>query len=159
MIHPTWCRHMTRPDEVILPIPSDAAYRLWAKGKLFLFHGWFEVVVQLGLKKGSLLVFNPLDATTFKVSYFIDGVIGNSYWTWLTSASCRFSVIPEFILPNCYAYTSTDVNAVIYIGNNMFDVKIQTIGGQAGFSKGIDVVVHQFHLEAGCYMVFAKLFG
>ncbi|MFS7954720.1 putative transcription factor B3-Domain family [Helianthus anomalus] len=134
-----------------MAIPSDASYRLWgkdkaptnvllhidngrsysvlvnsAKGILFLFHGWSEVVVQLGLKKGSLLVFNPLDATTFK--------------TWLTSALCRFSVIPEFILPKLYTYTSTDFNV-------------------ASFSKGIDVVVHQFHLEARCYMVFTKLFG
>ncbi|MFS7941684.1 hypothetical protein Hanom_Chr06g00479141 [Helianthus anomalus] len=68
----------------------------------------------------------------------------NSCWTWLTSTSCRFSVIPESILPKCYAYTSTDVNAVIYIG---------------WFLKGIDVVVHQFHLDAGCYMMFTKLFG
>ncbi|MFS7934468.1 hypothetical protein Hanom_Chr05g00391881 [Helianthus anomalus] len=125
----------------------------------FFFNGWSQVVLDLGLKQENLLVFNPVNATTFKISYFIDGVLGSSFSTWLTSADSHFSVIPKAIVAKYCGYTSTNVNATIYIANKMFDVKIERIRGQVGFTKGLDVVVDQFLLDSGCYLIFMKLFG
>ncbi|MFS7945888.1 putative transcription factor B3-Domain family [Helianthus anomalus] len=76
---------MNGADEVLLAIPSDAVSKLWgndktpknviiqtqdgrkfnvsiseAKGKNFFFHGWSNVVKHLQLKKGCLVLFNPL---------------------------------------------------------------------------------------------------
>uniref|UniRef100_A0A251T2L8 DNA-binding pseudobarrel domain-containing protein n=1 Tax=Helianthus annuus TaxID=4232 RepID=A0A251T2L8_HELAN len=73
---PWFCRLMNVADEVILSIPGDAAVKLWgvgkgptnviihiedgrlfnvslsaAKGKLFFFHGWSNVVEHLRLTK------------------------------------------------------------------------------------------------------------
>ncbi|KAJ0907323.1 hypothetical protein HanRHA438_Chr07g0297571 [Helianthus annuus] len=36
---------------------------------------------------------------------------------------------------------------------------IQRIGDHVGFTKGLDVVVDQFLLGGGCYLVFTKLLG
>ncbi|KAJ0832081.1 putative transcription factor B3-Domain family [Helianthus annuus] len=157
-------------------IPSDAACKLWgtdkaptnvllqtedgrtfivclseAKGKLFLFHGWSNVVIHLRLKKGCLVIFNPVDCTTFKLRYFVDGVSRSSIWTSL--------VIPDCILPKCYDYTSNDLISTIYIGNKTFHIKIEMVDGKLGFTNGIDVIVSQFQLETGCYLVFTKCFG
>ncbi|KAF5760169.1 putative DNA-binding pseudobarrel domain superfamily [Helianthus annuus] len=108
---------MNKADEVILSIPSDAACKLWgvdkapanvmihtddgrifnvwlseSKENLFFFQGWSNVTQHLGLSKGCLVVFNPLDCTTFKVSYFLDGVSGSSFWTCLLHTSSHFYV-------------------------------------------------------------------
>uniref|UniRef100_A0A251S0E2 Putative DNA-binding pseudobarrel domain-containing protein n=1 Tax=Helianthus annuus TaxID=4232 RepID=A0A251S0E2_HELAN len=108
---------MNVADEVILSIPDDAAVKLWgvdkgrtnviihiedgrlfnvslsaAKRKLFFFHGWSNVVEHLRLTKGCLVVFNPLDCTTFKLTYFVDGVSRSSFWTYLLPPSSNFYV-------------------------------------------------------------------
>ncbi|KAJ0913442.1 putative transcription factor B3-Domain family [Helianthus annuus] len=150
------------PTNVLLHTEDGRSFIVFineAKGKLFLFHGWSNVVIHLRLKKGCLVIINPVDSTTFKLSYFVDGVSRSSFWTSLASTSSHFSVIPDCILPKCYNYTSNDVNSIIYIGNKMFYVKIETVGGKVGFTNGIDVIVREFHLEAGCCSVFTKFFG
>ncbi|KAJ0600071.1 hypothetical protein HanIR_Chr03g0112391 [Helianthus annuus] len=65
-----------------------------SKGNLFFFHGWSNVTQHLGLSKGCFVVFNPLDCTTFKLTHFIDGVSGSSFWTYLLRTSSHFYVIP-----------------------------------------------------------------
>ncbi|MFS7930090.1 putative transcription factor B3-Domain family [Helianthus anomalus] len=181
---PCFCRHMNQADEVLLAIPSDVASKLWgddkaptnvliqsedgrtfnvslseAKGRHFFFHGWSNVVIHLRLKKGCLVVFNPVDYTTFKVTYFINGVSRSSFWTSLLSTTYHFTVIPECILPKSYDYTSNDTISTINIGNKTFHVKIETLDGKAGFTNGIDVIVAQFQLEADCYLLFTNFFG
>ncbi|KAM0024276.1 putative transcription factor B3-Domain family [Helianthus debilis subsp. tardiflorus] len=143
---------MNRADEVILSIPSDAACKLWgvdkaptnvmihtedgrifnvslseSKGKLFFFHGWSNVVIHLRLTKGCLVVFNLVDCTTFKVTYFLDGVSRSSFWTYLLPTSSHFYVIPECILPKTYDYTSNDVISTIIIDNKMFHVSMKRL--------------------------------
>ncbi|KAJ0735311.1 putative DNA-binding pseudobarrel domain superfamily [Helianthus annuus] len=156
---------MNRADEVLPAIPSNVACKLWgtdkaptnvlmqteddrtfnaclseAKGKLFFLHGWSNVVIHLRLTKGCLVIFNPVDCTTFKLTYFLDGVSRSSFWTYLASTTSHFIVIPECILPKCYDYTSNDLISTIYIGNKMFHIKIETIDGKVGFTNGIDVI-------------------
>ncbi|KAM0048061.1 putative transcription factor B3-Domain family [Helianthus debilis subsp. tardiflorus] len=161
---PCLCRHMKKADEIILSIPSDAACKLWgvdkgptnvmihtddgrifnvflseSKGNLFFFHGWSNVTQHLGLSKGCLVVFNPLDCTTFKLTHFIDGVSGSSFWTYLLRTSSHFCVIPEVILPKTFS-TSIDLISTIMIHNNPFHVRIETDDGKFGFTVGIDVI-------------------
>ncbi|XP_035844635.1 uncharacterized protein LOC110937763 [Helianthus annuus] len=180
---PCFCRHMKKADEIILSIPSDAACKLWcvdmgptnvmihtdngrifyvflteSKGNLFFFHGWSNVTQHLGLSKGCFVVFNPLDCTTFKLTHFIDGVSGSSFWTYLLRTSSHFSVIPEVILPETFS-TSIDLISAITINNNPFHVRIETDGGKFGFTVGIDVIVSLLHLEPGCFFIFTKYFG
>ncbi|KAJ0597500.1 putative transcription factor B3-Domain family [Helianthus annuus] len=137
-------RHMNKADEVIMSIPSDAACKLWGvgkaptnvmihtddgrifnvwlsepKGNLFFFQGWSKVTQHLRLSEGCLVVFNPLDCTTFKVTYFLDGGNGSSFWTYLLRTSSHFYVIPEFILPNSFN-TSFDVISTIMMENKTF---------------------------------------
>ncbi|KAJ0746745.1 putative DNA-binding pseudobarrel domain superfamily [Helianthus annuus] len=113
---------MNKADEVILCISSDAACKLWgvdkvptdvmihtddgrifnvwlseSKGNLFFSQGWYNVTQHLGLSKGCSVVFNPLDCTTFEVSYFLDGVSGSSFWTCLLYTSSHFYV--SYFLP------------------------------------------------------------
>ncbi|KAM0071019.1 putative transcription factor B3-Domain family [Helianthus debilis subsp. tardiflorus] len=108
---------MNVANTVILSIPDDAACKLWgvdkgptnvlihtqdgrlfnvslsaAKGKLFLFHGWSNVVEHLSLTKGCLVVFNPVSSTTFKLTSYIDGVSRGSFWTYLLPPSSNFYV-------------------------------------------------------------------
>ncbi|KAJ0604424.1 putative transcription factor B3-Domain family [Helianthus annuus] len=180
---PCFCRHMKKADEIILSIPSDAACKLWgvdmgptnvmihtddghifnvflteSKGNLFFFHGWSNVTQHLGLSKGCFVVFNPLDCTTFKLTPFIDGVSGSSFWTYLLRTSSHFYVIPEVILPETFS-TSIDLISTIMINNNPFHVRIETDGGKFGFTVGIDVIVSLLHLEPGCFLIFTKFFG
>ncbi|KAM0029867.1 putative DNA-binding pseudobarrel domain superfamily [Helianthus debilis subsp. tardiflorus] len=149
---------MNKADEVILCIPSDAACKLWGvdkaptnvmihtddgrifnvwlteyKGIFFFFQGWSNVTQHLGLSEGCLVVFNPLDCTTFKVSYFLDGVSGSSFWTCLLHTSSHFYVIPEVILPKIFN-TSIDVISTIMIENKTFHVMIDTADGKFGFT-------------------------
>ncbi|KAJ0575889.1 putative transcription factor B3-Domain family [Helianthus annuus] len=163
---PCFCRHMKKADEIILSIPSDVACKLWgvdmgptnvdihtddgrifnvclteSKGNLFFFHGWSNVTQHLGLSKGCFIVFNPLDCTTFKLTHFIDGVSGSSFWTYLLRTSSHFYVIPEVILPETFS-TSIDLISTIMINNNPFHVRIETDGGKFGFTVGIDVIVN-----------------
>ncbi|KAJ0836480.1 putative transcription factor B3-Domain family [Helianthus annuus] len=104
-----------------------------SKGKLFFFHGWSNVVIHLRLTKGCLVVFNPVDSTTFKVTYFLDGVI------------------PECILPKTYDYTSNDLISTVIIDNKTFHVIIETADGKVGFTVGIDLIVSLLQLEVGCF--------
>ncbi|KAJ0901262.1 putative transcription factor B3-Domain family [Helianthus annuus] len=127
--------------------------------KHFFFHGWSNVVKHLHLKKGCLVLFNPVEFSTFKITHFIDGVIQSSFWTSLLSTTCNFIVIPESILPNYYDYTSNHIISIIDIGNKIFHVKIETLDGKVGFSIGIDVIVNLFQLEVGCYLIFTRGFG
>ncbi|MFS7925860.1 putative transcription factor B3-Domain family [Helianthus anomalus] len=62
------------------------------KGKIFFFHGWSNVVEHLRLTKGCLVVFNPIDSTTFKLTYFVDGVSRGSFWTYPLPPSSPFYV-------------------------------------------------------------------
>uniref|UniRef100_A0A251SU01 Putative DNA-binding pseudobarrel domain-containing protein n=1 Tax=Helianthus annuus TaxID=4232 RepID=A0A251SU01_HELAN len=114
---PCFCRHMNKADEFILCIPDDATCKLWvvykgptnvsihtedgrlfnvglsaSKGKIFFFHGWSKVVEHLRLTIGCLVVFNPIDSTTFKLTYFVDGVSRGTFWTYLLPPSCHFYV-------------------------------------------------------------------
>ncbi|KAM0045770.1 putative DNA-binding pseudobarrel domain superfamily [Helianthus debilis subsp. tardiflorus] len=98
-------------------IPSDAACKLWgvemgpvnvdihtddgrifnvglsySKGNFFLFYEWSNVTQHLRLSEGCFIVFNPIDCTTFKLTHFIDGVSGSSFWTYLLCTSAHFYV-------------------------------------------------------------------
>ncbi|KAF5764020.1 putative transcription factor B3-Domain family [Helianthus annuus] len=130
---PCFCRHMNKADEFIMCIPDDAASKLWgvykgptnvsihtedgrlfnvglsaSKGKIFFFHGWSKVVEHLRLTIGCLVLFNPIDSTTFKLTSFVDGVSHTTFWTYLLPPSSQFYVIPECILPKHYDYSSND---------------------------------------------------
>ncbi|KAF5768806.1 putative transcription factor B3-Domain family [Helianthus annuus] len=108
---------MNQADELILSIQDDVASKLWgvdkgpinvlihtedgrvynvflsaSKGKLFFFHGWSNVVEHLGLTKGCLVVFNPVDFSTFQLTYFVDGVSRGSFWIYLLPPSSHFYV-------------------------------------------------------------------
>ncbi|KAM0003220.1 putative transcription factor B3-Domain family [Helianthus debilis subsp. tardiflorus] len=158
MREPSFCRIMNRSDELLMPIPSDAAAKMWgvdkgptnvlieiddgqtfvvfiseAKGKFFLFNSWLDVVTHLRLKTGCLVIFNPLDATRFKVTYCVNGAI------------------PEFILPGSHDDTLSDLISTIHLSNKTFHVKIEIVGGKVCFTNGIDVIVSLYQLEAGCY--------
>ncbi|KAM0015078.1 putative nucleic acid-binding protein [Helianthus debilis subsp. tardiflorus] len=130
-----------------------------SKGKLFFFHGWSKVVEHLGLTQGCLVVFNPLDHATFKLTTYQDGVSRGSFWTYMLSPSCNFYVIPESILPKSYDFSSNDVTSTVMIDNQTFDVSIVTNDGKVGFSAGMDVIISMFQLEVGCYLLFTKGFG
>ncbi|KAM0052256.1 putative DNA-binding pseudobarrel domain superfamily [Helianthus debilis subsp. tardiflorus] len=165
-------------------IPSDAAAKLWgvdraptnvlietedgrtfvvfiseAKGKCFIFNGWYDVVTHLQLKTGCLVILNPLDSTRFKLTYFLNRVSLTCFWTALLYTSSHFSVIPECILPKSHDYTLSDLISTIYLGNKTFHFKIETFDGKVCFTNGIDVIVSQYQLEAGCYFLFTKWFG
>ncbi|KAJ0515621.1 hypothetical protein HanRHA438_Chr10g0479561 [Helianthus annuus] len=98
-------------------IPSDDACKLWgmdktptnvliqtedgrtfnvrlseAKGKLFFLHGRSNVAIHLRLTKGCLVIFNPVDFTTFKQTYFLDCVNRSSFWTYLVSTTSHFNI-------------------------------------------------------------------
>ncbi|KAF5805922.1 putative transcription factor B3-Domain family [Helianthus annuus] len=179
---------MNGADEVLLAIPSDAASKLWgndktpknviiqtqdgrkfnvsiseAKGKHFFFHGWSNVVKHLQLKKGCLVLFNPVDKSIFKVIHFIDGVFQSSFWTSQLSTTSNFVVIPDSILANFYDYTSDDIISIIDVGNKIFHAKIETLFGKVGFSIGFDVIVSLFVSLGGRFLFnihkrFWKLF-
>ncbi|KAJ0585812.1 putative transcription factor B3-Domain family [Helianthus annuus] len=155
---PWFLRLMNVADTVILCIPDDAVCKLWgvykgptnvmihtqdgrefnvclsgAKGKLFLFHGWSNVVEHLSLTKGCLVVFNPVSSTTFKLTSYVDGVSRGSFWTYLLPPSSHFYVIPESILPKVYEYSSNDVISTVMLGNKIFNVAIETSDGFGNF--------------------------
>ncbi|XP_035838256.1 uncharacterized protein LOC110899361 [Helianthus annuus] len=163
---PWFLRLMNVADTVILCIPDDAVCKLWgvykgptnvmihtedgrefnvclsgAKGKLFLFHGWSNVVEHLSLTKGCLVVFNPISSTTFKLTSYVDGVSRGSFWTYLLPPSSHFYVIPESILPKVYQYSSNDVISTVMLGNKIFKVAIETSDGKVGFTVGFDVMI------------------
>ncbi|KAJ0795344.1 putative transcription factor B3-Domain family [Helianthus annuus] len=181
---PCFCRVMNRADQLILSIPDDAASKLWgvdkgptnvmihiedgrdfnvflsaSKGKLFFFHGWSNVVEHLGLTQGCLVVFNPLDHATFKLTTYQNGVSRGSFWTYMLPPSCNFYVIPECIFPKIYDFSSNDVTSTVMIDNQTFNVSIVTNDGKVGFSAGMDVIISMFQLEVGCYFLFTKGFG
>ncbi|KAJ0535775.1 putative transcription factor B3-Domain family [Helianthus annuus] len=181
---PSFCRHMNKADEFIMCIPDDAACTLWgeykcptnvdiitedgrqfnvgisaSKGKIFFFHGWSKVVDHLRLTIGCLVLFNPIDYATFKLTSFLDGVSHTTFWTYLLPPSSQFYVIPECILPKHYDYSSNDVIATVITDNNTFNVLIKTFDGKVGFSAGIDVIVSLLRLNDGCFMFFTKSFG
>ncbi|KAJ0434736.1 putative transcription factor B3-Domain family [Helianthus annuus] len=181
---PSFCRHMNKADEFIMCIPDGAACTLWgeykcptnvdiitedgrqfnvgisaSKGKIFFFHGWSKVVDHLRLTIGCLVLFNPIDYATFKLTSFLDGVSHTTFWTYLLPPSSQFYVIPECILPKHYDYSSNDVIATVITDNNTFNVLIKTFDGKVGFSAGIDVIVSLLRLNDGCFMFFTKSFG
>ncbi|KAJ0569328.1 putative transcription factor B3-Domain family [Helianthus annuus] len=156
---PWFCRVMNRADQLILSVPDDAASKLWgvdngptnvmihiedgrdfnvflsaSKGKLFFFHGWSNVVEHLGLTQGCLVVFNPLDHATFKLTTYQNGVSRGSFWTYMLPPSCNFYLIPECILPKIYDFSSNDVTSTVMIDNQTFNVSIVTNDGKVGFS-------------------------
>ncbi|KAF5806874.1 hypothetical protein HanXRQr2_Chr05g0226701 [Helianthus annuus] len=174
---------MNKADEVILSIPSDVACKLWgvdkaptnvmihtddgqifnvwlteSKGNFFFFQGWSDATQHLRPSKGCLAVFNPLDCITFKVTYFLDGVSGSSFWTYLLRTSSHFYVIPEVIMPKTFN-TSIDVISTIMIENKTFHIMIEMADGKFGFTVGIDVIVRLLQLEPGCFLIFTKYFG
>ncbi|KAJ0530338.1 putative transcription factor B3-Domain family [Helianthus annuus] len=163
---PSFCRIMNRADELLMGIPSDAAAKMWgvdkgptnvlietndgrtfvvfisaASGKFFLFRGWSDVVTHLRLHTDALVILNPLDSTRFKLTYCLNGVSPVCFWTSLISTSSYLTVIPKCILPKSHDYTLTDLISIIYLCNKMFHVKIETVGGKACFTNGIDVIV------------------
>ncbi|KAM0057803.1 hypothetical protein Hdeb2414_s0005g00162721 [Helianthus debilis subsp. tardiflorus] len=97
--------------------------------------------------------------STFKVTYFIDGVSSSSFWTSLLPTTSHFTLIPESILPKFFDYTSNDRISIIDIGNKIFHAKIETVDGKVGFTIGIDAIFSLFQLEAGCYLLFTRGFG
>ncbi|KAJ0773617.1 hypothetical protein HanOQP8_Chr03g0101331 [Helianthus annuus] len=148
MRQPSFCRIINQFDELLMPIPSDDAAKMWgvdkgptnvlketndgrtfvvfrsvAKGKFFLFNGWSDVVTHLRLTSGCLVILNPLDCTRFKLTYCVNGVI------------------PECILPKSHDYTLSDLISTIYLSNKTFHVKIETVGGKVCFTNSIDVIV------------------
>ncbi|KAJ0921921.1 putative DNA-binding pseudobarrel domain superfamily [Helianthus annuus] len=161
---------MNRADELLMGILSDAAAKMWgvdkghtnvlietddgrtfvvfisaASGKFFLFNGWSDVVTHLRLQTGALVILNPLDSTRFKLTYYLNGVSPACFWTSLISTSSYLTVIPECILPKSHDY---DLISTIHLSNKTFHVKIETVGGKACFTNGIDVIVSLYQLEA-----------
>ncbi|KAF5821306.1 putative transcription factor B3-Domain family [Helianthus annuus] len=164
---PWFLRLMNVADTVILCIPDDAVCKLWgvykgptnvmihtedgrefnvslsgAKGKLFLFHGWSNVVEHLSLTKGCLVVFNPISSTTFKLTSYVDGVSRGSFWTYLLPPSSHFYVIPESILPKVDQYSSNDVISTVMLGfGNFFLLKVFGENGLEVDFSDIDIEV------------------
>ncbi|KAJ0648820.1 hypothetical protein HanLR1_Chr15g0577171 [Helianthus annuus] len=106
---------MNRSDELLMPIPSDVAAKMW------------------GVDKGPTNVLIETDeGQTFVV--FISEAKGKFFpFQWL--------VIPECILPRSYFDTLTDLISNIHLSDKTFHVKIETVGGKVCFTNGIDVIV------------------
>ncbi|MFS7959763.1 hypothetical protein Hanom_Chr08g00694971 [Helianthus anomalus] len=142
---PSFCRHMNRADEVLLAIPSDVACKLWGKDKAptnVLIQSEDDRTFNVSLREAKgKHIFSMVDYTTFKVTYFIDGVSRSSFWTSLVSTTSHFSVIPKCILPKSYDYISNDIISTVNIGNKTFHVKTETVDGKVVFTNGIDHVV------------------
>ncbi|KAJ0700589.1 putative transcription factor B3-Domain family [Helianthus annuus] len=166
---PSFCRIMNRSDELLMPIPSDAAAKMWgvdkgptnvlietdegqtfvvfiseAKGKFFLFNGWSDIVTHLRLKTGCFVIFNPLDATRFKVTYCVNGV-SPGYLSYL-----------DLLILRSYDDTLSDLISNIHLSDKTFHVKIETVGGKVCFTNGIDVIISLYQLEPGCYFFFLQ---
>ncbi|KAJ0947956.1 putative replication protein A, OB [Helianthus annuus] len=94
-----------------------------------------------GTSEGCFIVFNPLDCTTFKLTHFIDGVSGSSFWTYLLRTSSHFYVIPEVLLPETFS-TSIDLISTIMINNNPFHVRIEADGGKFGFTVVLTLLLY-----------------
>ncbi|KAM0050131.1 putative DNA-binding pseudobarrel domain superfamily [Helianthus debilis subsp. tardiflorus] len=117
MRQPSLCRVINRSDELLMPIPSDVAAKMWgvdkeptnvlietndgrtfvvfisvSKGKFFLFNGWSDVVTHLRLTSSCLVILNPLYCTRFKLTYCVNGVSHTGFWTSLLSTSSYFTV-------------------------------------------------------------------
>ncbi|MFS7902534.1 putative transcription factor B3-Domain family [Helianthus anomalus] len=176
---PYFCRIMNRADELLMGIPSDAATKMWgvdkgptnvlvetddgqtfvvyisyACGKFFFFNGWSDVVRHLRLQAGALVILKPLDSTIFKLTYCLNGVSPACFWTSLISKSSNLTVLPK-----SHDYTRTDLISTIHLCNRTYHVKIETVGGKACFTNGIDVIVTLYQLEVGWYFIFTKWFG
>ncbi|KAJ0693813.1 hypothetical protein HanPI659440_Chr15g0601571 [Helianthus annuus] len=115
---PSFCRIVNRANELLMGIPSDAAAKMWGVDK-----GPTNVLIETD------------DRRTFVV--FISAASGKFFlfrgWSDV--------VIPECILPKSHDYSLTDLISTIYLCNKTFHVKIETVGGKACFTNGIDVVV------------------
>ncbi|KAF5779569.1 putative DNA-binding pseudobarrel domain superfamily [Helianthus annuus] len=144
---PSFCRIMNRADELLMGIPSEAAAKMWGGDK-----GPTNVLIETD------------DGRTFVV--FISAASGKFFlfkgWSDVVTHLRLQSgalVIPECILPKSHDYTRTDLISTIHLCNKTFHVKIETVGGKACFTNGIDVIVSLYRLEAGCYFFFTKWFG
>ncbi|MFS7977875.1 putative transcription factor B3-Domain family [Helianthus anomalus] len=166
---PSFCRHLNRADEFLMA-PTNAlietedgrkfiVFVSEAKGMFFLFNGWSDVVTHLGLKTGCFVIFTPMDSTSFKLTYIVNGVSSTCFWTSMLPTSSHFTVIPDCILPKSHDYTCSDLISTIYLGNKEFHVKVESLNGKVCFTAGIDVIVTQYQLEAGSYFLFTKWFG
>ncbi|MFS7913801.1 hypothetical protein Hanom_Chr02g00145981 [Helianthus anomalus] len=112
----------------------------------FLFNGWLDVVTHLGLKTGCFVIFTPMDSTSFKLTYFVNGLSSTCFWTSMLPITSHFTVIPDCILPKSHDYTCSDLISTIYLGNKEFHVKVESLNGNICFTRGIDVIVTQYQL-------------
>ncbi|XP_035832671.1 uncharacterized protein LOC118481328 [Helianthus annuus] len=121
--------------------------------------GWSDVITHLGIKAGTFVIFTPLDSTTFKLTYCVNGLSSICFWSSIVATPSQFTVIPDSVLSKSHDYTVADIISTMYLGNKEFHVKVQSCNGKVCFTAGIDVIVTQYQLEAGSYFLFTKWFG
>ncbi|KAJ0749976.1 putative transcription factor B3-Domain family [Helianthus annuus] len=106
-----------------------------AKGIFFLFHGWSDVITHLGIKAGTFVIFTPLDSTTFKLTYCVNGLSSICFWSSIVATPSQFTVIPDSVLSKSHDYTVADIISTMYLGNKEFHVKVQSCNVKSALQR------------------------
>ncbi|MFS8017183.1 putative transcription factor B3-Domain family [Helianthus anomalus] len=83
------------PTNVLIETHDGRKFTVYiseAKGIFFLFNGWSDVITHLGIKSGSFVIFTPLDSTTFKLTYFVNGVSSICFCSSMVSTASHLTV-------------------------------------------------------------------
>ncbi|MFS7903547.1 hypothetical protein Hanom_Chr01g00025331 [Helianthus anomalus] len=64
--------------------------------------GWKRVAADLNLPKTSLLVFHPLGENCLELSFFVNGVYGDYYYTFHRYGRLGVTIIEDAFVKQCY---------------------------------------------------------
>ncbi|KAJ0946966.1 putative transcription factor B3-Domain family [Helianthus annuus] len=122
-----------------------------------LADGWAAVVKGLQLQKDSLLVFKSTLHDVFELKFFIDGVCGQSYFTYQRYTQLGLTVIPDAFIKKFFEKENLNGTYEILAAGNRWSVESAKIHNCYAFTDGWPTLCERLKIVDEDLLIFNKI--
>ncbi|MFS7914186.1 putative transcription factor B3-Domain family [Helianthus anomalus] len=122
-----------------------------------LADGWAAVVKDLQLPKDSLLVFKSILHDVFELKFFIDGVCGQSYFTYQRYTQLGLTVIPDAFIKKFFQKENLNGTYEILAAGNRWSVEFAKIHNCYAFTDGWPTLCERLKIVDEDLLIFKKI--
>ncbi|KAJ0564375.1 putative transcription factor B3-Domain family [Helianthus annuus] len=119
--------------------------------------GWDNVVKDLNLPRDTLLVFKPLGDFGLELSCFVDGMCGESYFTFNRYARFGFTVIEDCFIKQFYVNSPPSGKFQICYKGSYWNVEASKVDTNFVFARGWPEMCNDVGILKDDLLVFSRI--
>ncbi|KAF5776996.1 putative transcription factor B3-Domain family [Helianthus annuus] len=119
--------------------------------------GWERAVKDLNLPKKTLLVFTPLGDFALGLSYFVNGICGESYYTFNRYGKLGVTITEDCFIKHCYVNSPPTGRYQICYKGSYWSVEACKFHTSYVFAKGWPEVCNDLRILDDDLLIFKRI--